>query len=74
MPSDAEIVNALSVLERPVTFRRLPDRIVVDDVVTQEEFSYLLHRLNYPLKVRAIRFENLYRGNIHLDQKEAAIQ
>jgi len=74
MPSVAEIVNALSALGRPAVFRSLPDRIEVDDVVTQEEFSYLLHRLNYPLKVRAIRFENLYRGSIHLDQEEATIQ
>jgi DNA repair photolyase len=72
MPSDTEVAEAFSKLGRIPHFERLPDRVVVDEVVSQEEFSYLLHALNCPLEVTAIRFENLYRGSIHANQREAS--
>jgi len=70
IPSETSIAAALSRLGRGPSFKRLSDRIVINDVVNQEEFSYLLHTLNYPLEVKAIQFYNLYRGDIHRNQRE----
>ena len=70
-PSRFSIAEALAKLGRNPHFERLSDRVAINDVVNQEEFSYLLHTQLCPLEVTAIQFENLYRGSIHDNQKNA---
>jgi DNA repair photolyase len=69
IPNNEIISEALSKLGRTEKFTRLPDKVVINAEITQEEFSFLLHELNCPIQVIAIRFENLYRGNIFIEQK-----
>jgi hypothetical protein len=71
IPDDTKIAEVLSRLEKDLRFTRFTDRVVINDVISQEEFSYLLHTLNCPLEAAAIRFENLYRGDIFANQEAA---
>ena len=68
IPDEEEIVLALRVLDRPLSFERHSDRVIIHGEVTQEEFAYLLHRLNCPLHVTMIRMQNLYHGSIYSGQ------
>jgi len=68
IPSEAEITETLSVLRRDMSFVRHPDRVLIDGKVSQEEFAFLLHNLNCPLEVRAIKMQNLYHGSIYESQ------
>jgi len=68
LPTNDVIKCALSRVGYPLSFKREEDRILIEHEVTQEEYSYLLHMLNCPITVKAIRFQNVYRGNIHVGQ------
>jgi hypothetical protein len=67
-PSDDQIVSALSDVGIEPVFSRHSDHIRIEESVDQEQFSYLLHSLNFPLRVKSISFTNLYRGDIHKGQ------
>ena len=67
-PEEAVIMKTLEKIGKTASFEIHSTDIFINTVVTQEEFSYLLHNLNYPLRVKAIDFENLYRGSIHDNQ------
>jgi DNA repair photolyase len=63
-PSEQTIARAIERLRRPIHCEIRSDRVEIHDEVSQEEFSYLLQAINYPLQVSAVRMQNLYRGNI----------
>lgn len=69
IPDERQITHLLSKIGRNPSFQRLSDRVIINDTVSQEEFSFLLHALNCPLEVHAIRFDNLYRGDIYKNQE-----
>lgn len=71
IPSEDEIVKVLSVLERDIGFERHSDLVFIDGEVTQEEFAFLLHNLNCPLRVGRIRMQNLFRGSIYEGQPQS---
>lgn len=70
IPTEAEIIEALSVLGLKIGFERQPDRVILNGEVTQEEFAFLLHRLSCPLQVEAVRMQNLYEGSIYEAQRK----
>lgn len=63
-PSPERILSVIKTLGRPLDVALHPDSIEINGEISQEEFSYLLHRLNFPLRVRAVHLQNLYRGSI----------
>ena len=70
IPSEAEIAQTLSVLRRDISFVRHPNMVLIKGEVSQEEFAFLLHNLNCPLEVKAIKMQNLYHGSIYEGQKK----
>lgn len=68
LPTKEEISNILSALNRDVDFQYGDERIIINSEVTQEEFAYLLHNLNYPLEVHGVKMQSLYYGDIFSDQ------
>jgi hypothetical protein len=73
IPDETQVFKILTELGKTSQFKCLSDQVEIYDTVTQEEFSYLLHTLNCPIEVEAIKFENLYRGSIHTSQKDATL-
>jgi hypothetical protein len=71
IPNATTIADALSKIGKSSNFQRLSQLVSIDEIVSQEQFSYLLHALNCPVKVKGIRFENLYRGDIYVGQRPA---
>lgn len=69
IPQKEEISGVLSVLGRDIAFERHLDHVLIDGGVSQEEFAFLLHNLKCPLKVRRIKMQNLYRGDIYKGQR-----
>jgi hypothetical protein len=70
IPSENEIARVLSALRRFIGFKREPDKVILNGEVTQQEFAYLLHNLNCPILVEAVRMQNLYHGSIYLGQRK----
>ena len=70
LPSEEEVSRVISRLDRPLSFERRCDRILIHGSVRQEEFSYLLHNLNCPLEVGEVAMQNLYHGDIFKDQRQ----
>ena len=71
IPDEGKLNLVFSRLGRHPHHYMQDGNLVIDDIVSQEEFSFLLHNLKYPIKVKAVRFENLYRGSIHANQQDA---
>jgi len=69
IPTEAEIAQTISVLRHNYKFVRRDDRVVVNGEFSQEEFTFMLHNLNCPLEVDAIKMYNLYHGDIYKNQK-----
>jgi DNA repair photolyase len=67
--SPAEVADALRRLGSDWEFECRPDRIRIKAIVLQEEYSFLLHRLNCPIETEGVHFENVYRGSIFDHQK-----
>jgi hypothetical protein len=70
IPTEAEIINALSILGLKMGFERQPDRVILNGEVTQEEFAFLLQRLSCPLQAESVRMQNLYDGSIYDGQRK----
>lgn len=70
MPNETETSQILSVLGRKIKFELHPDSVFIKDEVSQEEFAFLLHNLNCPLKVKAVKMQNLYHGGIYNGQRK----
>jgi len=71
IPKRQTVQSALRSIGRDSTFNYEEGAIFIDNRFTQEEFIYLLHSLIYPLKVRQIEYQNIYRGTIFADQPGA---
>jgi DNA repair photolyase len=63
-PSGNRIDAVMKPLGRTVRFSCIAEEIVIHDDITQEEFSYLLHNLNFPIIAPHLKMQNLYHGNI----------
>jgi hypothetical protein len=70
IPNETKITQTLSVLGRNINFERHNDRVIVKGEVSQEEFAFLLHNLNCPIEVKAVKMQNLYHGNIYEGQRK----
>jgi len=71
VPGDDQVEALLQSIGREAPFHYAAECLVIDEKFTQEEFIYLLHRLNYPVKVQQIEYQNIYRGSIFADQQGA---
>lgn len=71
IPSERKIADTLRAIQKSARFERKPDRILIREEVTQEEFAFLLHHLNCPLEVAEVKMANLYHGDIYRGQKKA---
>ena len=69
LPSDLEISRTLGMLGREIDFEQLEDNIFIRGAISQEEFPFLLHQLNYPIKAESVAMQNLYHGNIYEGQR-----
>jgi hypothetical protein len=65
VPSEQEVAAALSHVDRAITFKRNEDGIVVQDKLTQQEYSFLVQQLSCPVLALNVEMENLYYGSIH---------
>jgi DNA repair photolyase len=70
VPSETKIAQVLALLGRNISFVLHHNRVFIEGEVNQEEFAFLLHNLNYPLEVNAVKMQNLYHGNIYEGQKK----
>lgn len=70
VPNKDQVTLLLQSIGRNPPFQYSEDCIAIDDTFTQEEFIYLLHVLNYPVKVQQIEYQNIYRGSIFSSQPE----
>jgi hypothetical protein len=68
IPSARQVSESLASLGRVVGFLRDEDGITIADPITQEEYSYLVQSLSFPLKARSVQMQNLYYGSIHEGQ------
>jgi len=69
IPTVEQIQSVISHLDKSIEFERMSDQIIINGHLSQEEYAFLLHQLNCPIRVQGIRFENLYRGSIFDNQK-----
>jgi len=69
IPSLVEVEKVVLSLGRELNIELEPDRVVIREEVSQEEFTFLLHNLNCPLEVKAVHMNNLYHGDIFKGQK-----
>jgi DNA repair photolyase len=69
IPASSTIAETIALLGRVVEFERNDDRVVIKGTLNQEEFSFLLHRLNCPIAVESVTMQNLYHGSIFHGQK-----
>ncbi len=63
-PSMETVREALSRLEIEAEFTIEEGHVTVDTALTQEEFAFVLHRVNFPLRVRQLNMQRLYHGSI----------
>jgi len=56
---------------RNIPFCLYDKYLFIEDIVTQQEFAFLLHNLKFPLKVLAIEMQNIYDGSIYEGQYKA---
>lgn len=70
IPSESEIAAVLAALPRHFEFERKAGSVVIKGVVTQEEFSFLVHNLRCPIDAEAVRMQNLYQGSIYEQQRK----
>jgi DNA repair photolyase len=68
VPHERQIVQVLAQLGRAIDFAFEDDKLVLKADITQEEFAFLLHSLNYPIEARSVRMQNLYYGDILKNQ------
>jgi DNA repair photolyase len=68
VPHSDRVIALLRSMGRNSHFHYAVDSITIEDDFTQEEFIYMLHVLNYPIKVKQVDYQNIYRGSIFGDQ------
>lgn len=71
IPREAEIADTLAMLGRTDDFERRDDCVVIRGTVSQQEYTFLLHRLNCPIEAESVVMQNLYHGSIFEGQKTA---
>jgi DNA repair photolyase len=69
IPGESEAEETIALLGRRIEFERRDDGIVLRRAVSQEEFAFLLHRLNCPIEAKVVKMQNVYHGNIYEGQK-----
>jgi DNA repair photolyase len=69
IPNRDRIADTLNRLGRNINYEYRPNMLYFDDSIYQEEFAFILHQLNYPLKVKKLIQQNIYKGDIYKDQK-----
>jgi DNA repair photolyase len=69
IPSADKIGQLLISLGKSENFDYATDCIRIHEEFSQEEFIFLLHVLNYPIKVRQVNYQNIYRGSIFAGQQ-----
>jgi len=70
MPGQDETSAVIRKLGRDIGFSRHSNEVILKGEVSQEEFSFLLHNLNCPLKASVVRMQNLYNGDILKGQRK----
>ena len=70
IPDENNIREKLQQLEgkKNVKFKRKLDKIIIEETLTQQEYTFLLHNLNCPIDVNALIMENIYHGDIYKGQ------
>jgi hypothetical protein len=64
-PTPEIIAAAMSRLDRNLSFTICSDFVAVNGEVSQEEFAYLLHNINFPIRPTNVRMHNIYHGSIY---------
>lgn len=70
VPDNDKISSTLKFLGRKISYKFELNSLYFDGTVSQEEFAFMLHNLNYPLKVKNIKMQNLYHGDIYKNQNQ----
>jgi hypothetical protein len=68
IPDENEITKGLAVLERHIDFERHTNAVWINSEISQEEFAFLIHQFNFPLKTKKIKMQNLFYGDIYKNQ------
>ena len=68
IPSSDEVEKVILLLGRKLHAELKSDRVIIQEEVTQEEFSFLLHNLKCRLDVKSVRMSNIYHGDIFKGQ------
>jgi hypothetical protein len=66
IPTEERVRALLSSLEKPLNFRITEKQIEIEGIISQQDYSYLLHNINYPIKTE-IKFTGIWRGSILRD-------
>jgi len=63
-PDDSIITSLLSNLNKQVEWRLTDNCLEIYGVFDQEEFAYILHSVNFPVKVKQLKYNRPFRGSI----------
>jgi DNA repair photolyase len=66
IPTEERVRALLDSLKKPLNFRVTEGYIEIQGLISQQDFSYLLHNLNYPIKAE-IELTRIWRGSILRD-------
>ena len=63
VPTEEKVQLLIDKLERPLDFHIDENYIEIQGMISQQDFSFLMHNLNYPIKAN-IEFTRIWRGSI----------
>lgn len=65
IPTDDQVTEILARLDRKIDYSVKKNCVKLHGSVCQEEFSFILHHLNFPIKPQSVKMVNIYKGSIY---------
>jgi len=63
IPTEADVRLTLHQLGKDLPFRIMTEQVEIDGEITQQDLSYMIHRLNFPIKVGVI-YTRMWHGRM----------